>query len=100
MVERLIGKGCAIRIFDPNVRLVRLVGANKEYLLRALPHIVELMVADVADAIDWAEAIVVTTTDPAYAKAIAAARPDQVVLDFAYLKGAGSRNANVLSFLW
>ncbi len=25
MVEHLIGKGCAIRIFDPNVQLVRLV---------------------------------------------------------------------------
>ena len=39
--------------------------------------------AEAADAVGWAEAIVVTTTDPAYAKAIAAARPDQVVLDFA-----------------
>ena len=100
MVEHLIRKGCAIRIFDPNVQLARLVGANKEYLLRALPHIVELMVAEVADAVGWAETIVVTTTDPAYAKSIAAARPDQVVLDFAHLNGTTSGSNNVLGFLW
>jgi GDP-mannose 6-dehydrogenase len=100
MVARLIGKGRAIRIFDPNVQLACLVGANKEYLLRVLPHIAELMVADVADAVGWAETIVVTTNDPAYAKAIAAARSDQIVLDFAYINVTGGGNANVLGFLW
>jgi hypothetical protein len=59
-----------------------------------------LMVADVADAVGWAETIVVTTNDPAYAKAIAAARSDQIVLDFAYINGTGGGNANVLGFLW
>jgi GDP-mannose 6-dehydrogenase len=99
MVERLMGKGRAIRIFDPNVRLARLIGANKEYLARLLPHIAELLVAEVTDAVSWAETIVVTTNDPVYAKAIAAARSDQIVLDFARLNGTGSGDANVLGFL-
>jgi GDP-mannose 6-dehydrogenase len=99
MVERLMGKGRAIRIFDPNVRLARLIGANKEYLARLLPHIAELLVAEVTDAVSWAETIVVTANDPVYAKAIAAARSDQIVLDFARLNGTGSGDANVLGFL-
>jgi GDP-mannose 6-dehydrogenase len=37
LIERLIGKGCETRIFDPNVRLAHLVGANREYLNRVLP---------------------------------------------------------------
>ena len=41
MVERLLGKGRAIRIFDPNVQLARIIGANSEYLLQHLPHIAE-----------------------------------------------------------
>jgi GDP-mannose 6-dehydrogenase len=100
MVERLIGKGCEIRIFDPNVKLGGLIGSNKEYLMRALPHVIELLVADVADAVDWAETIVVTTSDSAYTKAIAATRADQIVLDFARLNGGGSGHANVQGFLW
>jgi GDP-mannose 6-dehydrogenase len=100
MVKRLIGKGRAIRIFDPNVQLARIIGANKEHLMRVLPHIAELMVAEVADAVGWAETIVVTTTDPAYVKAIAAARSDQIVLDFAHLNGTVSGDTTVLGFLW
>jgi GDP-mannose 6-dehydrogenase len=100
MVERLVGKGRAIRIFDPNVQLDRLLGTNKEYLVRELPHIAELMVADVIDAVGWAETIVVTTTDPAYATAIAAARSDQIVLDFARLESTCGGDGNVLGFLW
>ena len=64
IVKRLIGKGRAIRIFDPNVQLASIIGENKEYLMRVLPHIAELMVAEVADAVGWAETIVVTTADP------------------------------------
>ncbi len=100
MVERLIGKGRAIRIFDPNVQLARLLGANKEELMRALPHVADLMVPEVADAVGWAETIVVTTADPAYAKAVAAARSDQTVLDFAHLTGTGSGGPDLLGFLW
>ena len=100
MVERLLGKGRAIRIFDPNVQLARIIGANSEYLLQHLPHIADLMVAEVTDAVGWAETIVVTTTDPTYARAITAARSDQIVLDFAYLNGINSGDASALGFLW
>jgi GDP-mannose 6-dehydrogenase len=100
MVERLLGKGRAIRIFDPNVQLARIIGANSEYLLQHLPHIADLMVAEVTDAVGWAETIVVTTTDPTYARAITAARSDQIVLDFAHLNGTNSGDANTLGFLW
>lgn len=99
MVERLMIKGCAIRIFDPNVQLTRLMGANKEYLMRALPPIADLMVAEIADAVSWAEVIVVTTRDPIYTKAIAVARADQMVLDFASLDSDDSGDVNVLGFL-
>ena len=99
MVERLMGQGRAIRIFDPNVQLARLIGANKEYLVGQLPHIAELLVAEVNDAVSWAETIVVTTNDPVYAKAIADARSDQIVLNLAHLNGTGCGDANVLRFL-
>lgn len=86
LVERLLGKGCSIRIFDPNVHFAKLIGANRDYLLRVLPHVTELMVSDVSDALDWAELIVLTAPDPAYKKAVAEARHDQVVMNLAELQ--------------
>src|SRR4029079_4080526 len=50
LVEGLSGKGRAVRIFDPNVNLAHLFGANRDYLMRTLPHIAELLVPTILDA--------------------------------------------------
>ena len=100
IAERLIGKGCDIRIFDANVQLARLIGANRDYLMRVLPHITELLVPEIADAVDWADVVVVTTRDPTYEKAIGNLRADQIVLDFAGLQSDGSSNGQIRGFLW
>ena len=59
LVERLIGKGCQIRIVDRAVQHAKLFGANKEYLERKLPHVSGLLVEPV-DAFEGIEAVVVT----------------------------------------
>jgi GDP-mannose 6-dehydrogenase len=100
LTERLIGKGCEVRIFDPNVQLARLVGSNKEFLTRVLPHIEDLMVPNISDAIEWADVIVVSTNEPEYKAGLAAARPEQVVLDFANIKLADDISARPQGFLW
>jgi GDP-mannose 6-dehydrogenase len=83
LVEGLSGKGRAVRIFDPNVNLASLFGANRDYLMRVLPHIAELLVPKITDAVDWADTIVVTSPDPTYAAAIAELSGEKVLLNFA-----------------
>jgi hypothetical protein len=65
-----------------------------------LPHIAELMVPNVSDAVEWAEVIVVSNPDPTYKAGLLAARPDQVVLDFANLKLPSGLPAKPQGFLW
>jgi GDP-mannose 6-dehydrogenase len=99
LVERLSGKGREIRIYDPNVQLARLVGANREYLNRVLPHVQELLIPDMLDALTWADTIVMTAADLRYIEGLANTRPDQIVLDFS---GADLSNIPAKSegFLW
>jgi len=99
VVERLIGKGREIRIFDPNVKIAQLVGTNRSYLMQVIPHIANLMVSDIAEAVGWAETIVTTVTDPVYEAGIAEIRPDQTVLDFARFS-TGDANPRREGFLW
>ncbi len=99
LVERLSGKGREIRIYDPNVHLSRLVGANKDYLNRVLSHVGEFLVSDIVDALAWADTIVVTTADRRYLAGLATIRPDQIVLDFSGIDHAAIPS-KVEGFLW
>ena len=49
LAERLIGKGYDLKIYDPNVSSARLIGANKEYIQRMIPHVSRLLVHSLED---------------------------------------------------
>ncbi|MEA1969727.1 MAG: nucleotide sugar dehydrogenase [Thermodesulfobacteriota bacterium] len=59
MIERLLGKGFDIRLYDKNVNLARLVGANKNFILNRIPHISKLMVQSMEEVLDHSEIIVI-----------------------------------------
>lgn len=59
VIERLLGKGYDIRLYDKNVKIASLVGANKDYILNAIPHISQLMVDSIDDVLEHAETIII-----------------------------------------
>lgn len=81
LVERLIGKGYSVVIYDRNVSLARLMGANKAYIEQELPHIASLMLPNMQDVTDTAEVIVLATRSPEYAQVVEHLRPDQTLID-------------------
>jgi len=52
LAERLVGKGRDLKIYDPNVAIAHLTGANKEYIDHVLPHLSRLLVASLDDLRD------------------------------------------------
>ena len=58
LAERLIGKGYPLKIVDPFVDASRLMGKNKEFIEREIPHFVDLMARDAEDAVDEAEIVI------------------------------------------
>jgi GDP-mannose 6-dehydrogenase len=59
VAERLIGKGYDLRIFDPEVNLSRLIGANKRFIEESIPHIGSLMVGACEDALAHGQVVLV-----------------------------------------
>lgn len=59
LTERLIGKGYDLRIYDKNVNLARIHGANRDYILNHIPHISRLMVSSIDEVLDHARTIVI-----------------------------------------
>ena len=59
LVERLIGKGMNLKIYDPEVSISQLIGANKRYIEEVVPHIGSLMCESVEEAMQGAASVVV-----------------------------------------
>jgi GDP-mannose 6-dehydrogenase len=66
LVERLLGKGYDLRIYDSNVRMAAIHGANREYILNHIPHISKLMVASIDDVLAHAQTIVIGNGSPEF----------------------------------
>lgn len=81
LAERLIGKGFELHIFDRNVKLASLVGANKDYILNHIPHIGRLLVAEPATLFDNADVIVMATGEKDFGEIVGRHRRDQPVID-------------------
>lgn len=63
LIERLIGKGCDVKIYDPHIRLESIYGSNQAFLLSSLPHIGRCMEKTLDAVLNWAE-VIVTTQEP------------------------------------
>lgn len=59
VIEYLLGKGYELKLYDKNVNLAALTGANQDYILNHIPHISKLMVTSIAEVLDFAQTIVV-----------------------------------------
>lgn len=82
MAERFIGKGLDLRIYDPEVHLARLLGANKRYIEEVIPHISSLLVEDCAGMIGDAEVVIVGLKDATAMDALyQGTRDDHLILD-------------------
>ncbi len=62
VIERLLGKGFNLRIYDPHVHVSQLTGANKEYILKKIPFIGRFITDDMASVVASSELIVVVNT--------------------------------------
>ena len=81
LAEALLGKGYSLRIYDKNVSMARLVGANKEYINTQIPHLSSLLTESVDEVIDESDVIVVGNGSPEFAEALRRTRSDQIVID-------------------
>jgi len=82
LVERLLGKGYDLRIYDRNVSMAALHGANRDYILNRIPHISRLMVPTIEEVFDHAKTIVIGNADPDFADAPRRLGEGQTIIDF------------------
>jgi GDP-mannose 6-dehydrogenase len=81
LAERLLGKGCELRIYDANVRLASIHGANRDYILNRIPHISALLVSSIDEVLEHAETLVIGNAAPEFRAVPARLGYRQTVVD-------------------
>lgn len=81
VIEYLIGKGYELKLYDKNVSLAALTGANRDYILNHIPHISKLMVENMQDVLDFAETLVIGNGAEEFKSVPASLKEGQVVVD-------------------
>lgn len=100
VIEGLLGKGYDIRIYDRNVNLARLVGANRDYILNHIPHISRMMVDSIDDILQHAETIVIGNGDPEFRNILTCINNKQVVVDLVRIVSQPSEQGKYDGICW
>ena len=59
LIETMLGKGFALKIYDENVSLAKLIGGNKEYIEKEIPHLSSLMCSSAEELVRNSDVIIV-----------------------------------------
>jgi len=93
LAERLIGKGCELKIFDPNVAVARLMGSNQAHMEERLPHLADLLTDDVDRIMDHAEVVVVGIRSTETFAALDRVTEGTIIVDLVRLPDVRERRA-------
>jgi GDP-mannose 6-dehydrogenase len=90
VIEYLLGKGYELKLYDKNVNLAALTGANQDYIANHIPHISKLMVNSMEEVLDFAQTIVIGNGAEEFHGVSRKLRDDQTLVDLVRISGERS----------
>jgi GDP-mannose 6-dehydrogenase len=101
MAEQFIGKGLSLLVYDPEVHLSQLLGANRRFIEQHLPHIGSLLRSDIETVIGESDVLVVGLNERRVFEALKRqVRKDQIVLDLVNVPERNALPAAVEGLCW
>lgn len=100
LIERLIGKGYKLKLYDRNVNIASISGANRDYIINRIPHISCLMSNSMDDVIHHGDTILIGNKDPEFTDIMNHLREDQVVVDLVRIANIKGGYENYDGICW
>jgi GDP-mannose 6-dehydrogenase len=100
LIETLIGKGYQVKVYDKNVSLARLHGANRAYIEHGIPHIATLMCSSMEEVLADSEVIVIGNKASEFASVLQQLDKDQVIIDLVRITKNRDDLANYQGMCW
>ncbi len=100
LVEKLLGKGMDIRIYDRFVNFARLYGANRDYILNRIPHISSILIDDFDEVAAHGEVLIIGNAAPEFEQLPDRISPSQRIYDLVRLKKRGNLEGRYEGVNW
>ena len=100
LVERLIGKGFDLQLYDRTVNLAKLTGANRDYILNHIPHIARLMRESMQEVLEHADVVVIGNGAAEFTQVPGLLREGQKVIDLVRIKADFRDSAQYAGICW
>ena len=100
LIETLIGKGLKLAIYDRDVEVARLFGANKEYIEREIPHISSLMNSSLEEVIEGSEVIIIGKKEDEFRVLSEKLNNGRVILDLVRLFDVEDNRKQYVGICW
>ncbi|GAB4432238.1 MAG: nucleotide sugar dehydrogenase [Anaerolineae bacterium] len=101
LAETLLGKGYDLRIYDENVSMARLTGANKQYIEKVIPHISSLLSSSLDEVLAMSEVLVVGNRLPAVATLLEQTNDRHIIIDLVRIReGLNGLDENYQGICW
>ena len=100
LIERLLGKGYNLKLYDRNVNIASLIGANRDYILNQIPHISKLMVNSIDEVLEHAETLVIGNGDKEFSTVPDRIKDGQVIVDLVRISSKTSQEGRYDGICW
>lgn len=100
VIETLIGKGCSVQLYDRNVKIARLMGANQSYIEQRIPHLAVLMRDSAADVVASSDVIIIGNKAPEFAEAVRNVPEGTIVFDLVRILKDRVSNGGYIGIAW
>lgn len=100
LIERLLGKGYELTLFDKNVSEARLFGANRDYILNDIPHISQRMVESIDELLERSQTIIIGNKSSEFERVLDNLRHDQVIIDFVRIRKNPPISKHYMGLCW
>jgi GDP-mannose 6-dehydrogenase len=100
VIERLLGKGLNIRIYDPHVHVSQLTGANKDFILQKIPFISRFITNDLSQVLEPSDIIVIVNKEPGLEMALSALPGKKTIYDLANVTTLPITSSDYIGIAW
>ena len=100
VIETMVGKGYDCRIFDSNVSLAKIFGANKDYIEKEIPHLDRLMCNKIEAVIDHGDVLVIANHHEDFVRVVDSPPAGKMILDLVRLAAEPPDNDGYHGICW